>query len=183
MCSLMLLCVTLHSADTSGVIYNRTEKRPALIDVCLHIHLNSHVLLTQTQRKSHGICSYQPGTTVLCYEDESASSPNQPTSLQILFRPPGDTEGSSNSEESHETGDSGRYSHDEMELTNLSSGLSSRPPSLRAEESGESDSSPARESEGELGERCHLELEMGDSMEKARLHYQAPDNSQPALSL
>uniref|UniRef100_A0A674CQV6 Protogenin n=1 Tax=Salmo trutta TaxID=8032 RepID=A0A674CQV6_SALTR len=101
-------------------------------------------LLTQIQRKSHGICSYQPGVTVLCYEDESLSSPNQPTSLQVLFGPPFDTEGSSNSESSHETGDSGRYSHDETEMTNLSSGPSSHPASLR-EESGGSFCSPAKE--------------------------------------
>uniref|UniRef100_A0A8C8F256 Protogenin n=1 Tax=Oncorhynchus tshawytscha TaxID=74940 RepID=A0A8C8F256_ONCTS len=73
------------------------------------------------------------GATVLCYKDESLSSPNQPTSLQVLFGPPFDTEGSSNSEGSHETGDSGRYSHDETEMTNLSSGPSSRPASLREE--------------------------------------------------
>uniref|UniRef100_A0A674CRR3 Protogenin n=1 Tax=Salmo trutta TaxID=8032 RepID=A0A674CRR3_SALTR len=141
-------------------------------------------LLTQIQRKSHGICSYQPGVTVLCYEDESLSSPNQPTSLQVLFGPPFDTEGSSNSESSHETGDSGRYSHDETEMTNLSSGPSSHPASLR-EESGGSFCSPAKESEGELGEQSHLDLEIGDSMEKPCNHHhdQATDNSQPALSL
>lgn len=120
---------------------------------------------------------------MLCYEDESLSSPNQPTSLQVLFGPPFDTEGSSNSEGSHETGDSGRYSHDETEMTNLSSGPSSHPTSLR-EESGGSFCSPAKESEGELGEQSHLDLEIGDSMEKPcnHHHYQATDNSQPALS-
>lgn len=121
---------------------------------------------------------------MLCYEDESLSSPNQPTSLQVLFGPPFDTEGSSNSEGSHETGDSGRYSHDETEMTNLSSGPSSRPASLKEEESGGSGCSPAQESEGELGEQSHLDLEIGDSMEKPcnHHHYQATDNSQPALS-
>lgn len=97
---------------------------------------------------------------MLCYEDESLSSPNQPTSLQVLFGPPGDTEGSSNSEGSHETGDSGRYSHDDIEMTNLSSGPSSRPASLKEEESGGSGCSPAQESEGELGEQSHLDLEI-----------------------
>uniref|UniRef100_A0A8C3AZL2 Protogenin n=1 Tax=Cyclopterus lumpus TaxID=8103 RepID=A0A8C3AZL2_CYCLU len=78
--------------------------------------------------------SYQPGTTVLTYEEELSMSPDQPTTLQALLWRPGDSEGSSNSEGSHATGDSGRYSHDETEMTNLLSGTSSRPPSLTAEE-------------------------------------------------
>lgn len=57
-----------------------------------------------------------------------------PTSMQALLWRPGDTEGSSNSEGSHETGDSGRFSHDETEMTNLSSGSGSRPPSLTGED-------------------------------------------------
>ncbi|KAM6980622.1 protogenin A [Aplochiton taeniatus] len=95
----------------------------------------------KVQSKTHVSCSYQPGNTVLCYEDESPSSSDQPTSLQVLFRPTGDMEGSSNSEGSHETGDSGRYSHDETELTNLSSGPSSRALSQRAEEGRSSEES------------------------------------------
>ncbi|XP_066557440.1 protogenin A isoform X1 [Amia ocellicauda] len=84
----------------------------------------------QAQRRSlHALCSYQPGSTVLTYEEESPSSLQPPTSLQVLFGPLGDTEHSQNSEGSHETGDSGRYSHDEMEMTNLSSGHNTRPPS------------------------------------------------------
>ncbi|XP_029001063.1 protogenin A [Betta splendens] len=84
--------------------------------------------------------SLQPGSTVLAYEEERSVSPDQPVTLQdLLRRGHGDSEGSSNSEGSHSTGDSGRYSHDETALTNLSSGPSSRPPSLSAEESGESD--------------------------------------------
>ncbi|CAG5855571.1 unnamed protein product, partial [Menidia menidia] len=96
------------------------------------------------QNKRHGVVSYQAGTTVLTFEEELSISPNQPTTLQCLLGRPGDMEGSSNSEGSHETGDSGRYSQDETELTNLSSNPSSRPPSLSAEDSGDSDcGSPA----------------------------------------
>ncbi|XP_006628841.2 protogenin A isoform X1 [Lepisosteus oculatus] len=84
---------------------------------------------SEAQRRSHTTCSYQKGTTVLTYEEESPSGQNQPASLQALFGPAGDTEHSQNSEGSHETGDSGRYSHDEMEMTNLSSGHNTRPPS------------------------------------------------------
>lgn len=61
-------------------------------------------------------------------------SSDQPTGMQALLWRPGDTEGSSNSEGSHETGDSGRFSHDETEMTNLSSGSGSRPPSLTGED-------------------------------------------------
>ncbi|XP_036836717.1 protogenin A-like [Oncorhynchus mykiss] len=168
--------------NSLGPVYPITEKRNKWFSFSNQKKMNAKK--SQIQRKSHGICSYQPRATVLCYKDESLSSPNQPTSLQVLFGPPFDTEGSSNSEGSHETGDSGRYSHDETEMTNLSSGPSSRPASLR-EESGGSFCSPAQESEGELEEQSHLDLGIGDSMEKPcnHHHYQAPDNSQPALSL
>ncbi|XP_046898214.1 LOW QUALITY PROTEIN: protogenin A-like [Hypomesus transpacificus] len=131
----------------------------------------------QGPRLSHA--SYQPGSVVLCYEDESPSCSHQPTSLQGLFGHRGDTEGSSNSEGSHETGDSGRYSHDETEMTLLSSGRNSRPASLRAEDQGGLDCSPAQESEGELGEQ-----ERKDTLEKRSHHYQATDSyAQPALPL
>ncbi|KAL7879208.1 hypothetical protein AOLI_G00101820 [Acnodon oligacanthus] len=97
-----------------------------------------------------GSSMYQPGTTLLRYSDESpeASSPQQPSSLHALLGPQGgDTEGSHSSEGSHETGDSGRYSHDETEMTNLSSSASSRPTSLSKEESGGSEGGPDQERE------------------------------------
>ncbi|XP_041075259.1 protogenin-like [Polyodon spathula] len=78
----------------------------------------------QAQRRLQTLCSYQSGTTMLTYEESS------PSSLQVLFGPMCNTEHSNSSEGSHETGDSGRYSHDEMEMTQLSSVGSSRPPSL-----------------------------------------------------
>ncbi len=70
--------------------------------------------------------SYHHGTTLLCYTESSPQHP--PSSLQGLFGPPGgDSEGSHSSEGSHETGDSGRYSHDDTEATNLSLGAGSHP--------------------------------------------------------
>uniref|UniRef100_A0A1A8R9Y5 Protogenin n=1 Tax=Nothobranchius rachovii TaxID=451742 RepID=A0A1A8R9Y5_9TELE len=99
----------------------------------------------------HSVLSYQPGTTVLTYEEELSGSPNQPTPLQS----PCDAEGSSNSEGSHETGDSGRYSHDETELTNLSSGPNSRPPTPTAEDSEDSEASG---SAGEPHEESRIHL-------------------------
>ncbi|GAA6091910.1 protogenin A [Tachysurus ichikawai] len=68
---------------------------------------------------------YQMGSTLLRYSIESPGSPSlqQPFSLHTLLGPSGgDSEGSHSSEGSHETGDSGRYSHDEHDLANLSSG-------------------------------------------------------------
>ncbi|XP_036400225.1 protogenin A [Megalops cyprinoides] len=133
----------------------------------------------QAQRTGHGMCSYQPGLTVLRYEDESPSSLCQPASLEVLLGPRGDSEGSQNSEGSHETGDSGRYSHDETEMTNLSSGRNTRPPSLRAEDSGGSEDGPGPE-----GERPHLVVETRDIAETlcGRLS-QTPEPSQAALPL
>uniref|UniRef100_M4AIM4 Protogenin n=1 Tax=Xiphophorus maculatus TaxID=8083 RepID=M4AIM4_XIPMA len=83
----------------------------------------------------NGSLSYLPGATVLTYEEEL--SPNNSAALQHLLGHPGDAEGSSNSEGSHETGDSGRFSHDDTELT--SSGPNSRPPSLTEEDGGDFD--------------------------------------------
>ncbi|XP_039540111.1 protogenin A [Pimephales promelas] len=80
--------------------------------------------------------SYHQGTTLLCYTETSPRHP--PSSLQGLFEPTGgDSEGSHSSEGSHETGDSGRFSHDDTEATNLSLGVHSRPASLQDEPSDE----------------------------------------------
>ncbi|XP_035273002.1 protogenin A-like [Anguilla anguilla] len=133
--------------------------------------------LGKGQRRGPGACPYEPGRTVLRYEEDSPSSPGQPASLQVLFGSTGDGEGSS--EGSHETGDSGRYSHDETEMTNLSSGRNTRPPSLRAEDSGGSEEWPARG-----GDEPHLAVEIGDVAETLCCHRQpASDPSQAELPL
>lgn len=78
--------------------------------------------------------SYHQGAVLLCYTETSPQRP--PSSLQGLFGPTGvDSEGSHSSEGSHETGDSGRYSHDDTEAVNLSLGAGSHPASLQGEES------------------------------------------------
>uniref|UniRef100_A0A3Q2VMS7 Protogenin n=1 Tax=Haplochromis burtoni TaxID=8153 RepID=A0A3Q2VMS7_HAPBU len=102
------------------------------------LQTNRRNFLSALQNTRLDAASYQHGTTVLTYEEELSS--NQPTNLQTLLGHPGDTEGSSNSEGSHATGDSGRYSHDETELTNLSSGPSSHLASPTAEDGTEFDS-------------------------------------------
>lgn len=100
-------------------------------------------------------------------------SPDQPTTMQALLWRPGDTEGSSNSEGSHTTGDSGRYSHDETEMTNLSSGPSSRPPSLTGEDSGGSDCDSPTEKPGELLEESHVDLKLTEAVENGCCGHEA----------
>uniref|UniRef100_A0A671RG30 Protogenin B-like n=1 Tax=Sinocyclocheilus anshuiensis TaxID=1608454 RepID=A0A671RG30_9TELE len=96
------------------------------------------------KRVSSPSYSYHHGTTLLCYTETSPQHP--PSSLQGLFGPPGgDSEGSHSSEGSHETGDSGRYSHDDTEATNLSLGVGSRLASLHGEDSEASDETPVHE--------------------------------------
>lgn len=142
-------------------------------------------------RKSHSKCSYQQGSTVLCYQEEA----HQPTSLQVLFGPSGggggggDTEGSQNSEGSHETGDSGRYSHDEMEMTNLSSGAGSRPCSLQGVESSSGSEAGAEVELEEVEEvqkedrSCAFVVDMGEATGRACGGPQEVlQISQPALS-
>lgn len=147
----------------------------------------------QNVRKSHSKCSYKQGSTVLCYQEEV----DQPTSLQVLFGSSGggggggDTEGSQNSEGSHETGDSGRYSHDEMEMTNLSSsGAGSRPCSLQGVESSSGSEAGAEVELEEVEEEVQKEVrssafvvDMGEATGRACGGLQeVPQISQPALS-
>lgn len=95
--------------------------------------------------------SYHQGAVLLCYTE--TSPPHPPSSLQGLFGPTGgDSEGSHSSEGSHETGDSGRYSHDDTEATNLSLGVCSRPASLQGEESEASDEVTEKEPMTEVTE-------------------------------
>ncbi|KAM4675944.1 protogenin [Discoglossus pictus] len=71
-------------------------------------------------------CLYQPGTTVLLGED--VSSPGHPGTFQMRCSIVTDTEHSGNSEESHETSDSGRFSHDSNDEIHMYSVISSAPP-------------------------------------------------------
>ncbi|KAM4597248.1 protogenin A [Fundulus diaphanus] len=113
------------------------------------------------QNKRNGSLSYLPGATVLTYEEEL--SPNHSTTLHNLLGRPGDAEGSSNSEGSHETGDSGRFSHDETELTN--SGPNSRPPSLTEEDGGDLDCGGAPGEPSELLGGSPADLRLKESVE------------------
>ncbi|XP_018595106.1 protogenin A isoform X2 [Scleropages formosus] len=120
---------------------------------------------------SHVMCTYQPGLTVLTYKEAPPSSPHQASPLQVFLGPPRDTEASQNSEGSHETGDSGRYSHNEMELTQLSSSGSLQPPCLGVSRG---------DSHGSADELPHLAVQMEIHQEAPSDPYQlGPDPSLP----
>lgn len=110
-------------------------------------------------------------------------SPDQLSPMQGLLWHPCDTEGSSNSEGSHATGDSGRYSHDETEMSNLSSGLGSCPPSLTAEVSGSLDGSEPAAGLGELLQDGQTNGKVSESEEVGCCHQEAQSISLSAPSL
>lgn len=132
---------------------------------------NRRNFLSALQNTRLDAASYQHGTTVLTYEEELSS--NQPTNLQTLLGHPGDTEGSSNSEGSHATGDSGRYSHDETELTNMSSGPSSHLASPTAEDGTEFDCSSCAEELNELSEENQSKQKAKESMNAGSCRHEA----------
>nr|DBA31732.1 TPA: hypothetical protein GDO54_007517 [Pyxicephalus adspersus] len=74
-------------------------------------------------------CLYQPNTSIRLGEDSSSTPPGHPDTFQIERSIAADTEHSGNSEESHETNDSGRYSHESNDEINLYSVISTTLPS------------------------------------------------------
>nr|XP_058912167.1 protogenin isoform X2 [Kogia breviceps] len=79
----------------------------------------------QPQRRfTQAVCFYQPGTTVLISDEDSPSSAGHTASFPRPFGVATDTEHSANSEGSHETGDSGRFSHESNDEIHLSSVIS-----------------------------------------------------------
>ncbi|KAK9542733.1 hypothetical protein VZT92_000570 [Zoarces viviparus] len=165
--------------NSLGPVQSSTEKKEKWFSFSSNVKKDSKAV----QNTRHSSASYHPGTTVLTYEEELSMSPDQPTALQALLWRPGDSEGSSNSEGSHATGDSGRYSHDETEMTNLSSGTSSRPPSLTAGDSGGSECSAPPEESGELMEESHTDLKLMESVENTCCRHEEQSSSESALSL
>ncbi|XP_063301773.1 protogenin [Pelobates fuscus] len=73
-------------------------------------------------------CLYHPGTTVLIGEDSSPTSPGHPGTFQMRRSIAADTEHSGNSEESHGTNDSGRFSHESNDEIHPYSVISITPP-------------------------------------------------------
>ncbi|XP_044516039.1 protogenin [Gracilinanus agilis] len=102
------------------------------------------VKIEQPQRKFvQTVCFYQPGTTVLISDEDSPNSPGQPTSFQVPFGITTDTEHSANSEGSHETGDSGRFSHESNDELHLSLVISTTPPTSNSFLGSDSSGDPA----------------------------------------
>ncbi|XP_077420189.1 protogenin A isoform X2 [Vanacampus margaritifer] len=162
--------------NSLGPVQPNAEKKSKWLSFSSHD--NKSIKDMQTRR---GAASYQLGSTVLTYKEElSPAAAEQPTSLQALLGRPGDSEGSSSSEGSHATADSGRFSHDETEMTNLSSGASSRQPSVTAEE----DSGGGEEVEEACGRaRCaQTDFRLVESVEELRCHQEA-QSSRPLLSV
>lgn len=86
------------------------------------------IKVEQPQRRfTQSVCFYQPGTTVLISDEDSPSPPSQTSSFPRPFGVAADTEHSANSEGSHETGDSGRFSHESNDEIHLSSVISTTP--------------------------------------------------------
>ncbi|KAM8972260.1 protogenin [Pelodytes ibericus] len=73
-------------------------------------------------------CLYHPGTTVVMGEDVCPTSPGHPSTFQMRRNIAADTEHSGNSEESNETNDSGRFSHESNDEIPPYSIVSSTPP-------------------------------------------------------
>ncbi|KAM5235550.1 protogenin [Ctenodactylus gundi] len=77
----------------------------------------------QPQRFPAAVCLYQPGTAALISEAASRSPQGHVASFPRPFGITGDTEHSANSEGSHETGDSGRFSHESRDELHLAAVL------------------------------------------------------------
>ncbi|ERE76614.1 protogenin [Cricetulus griseus] len=105
------------------IIKNNTKKK------WLFFQDTKKMKTEQTPRRftTQAVSFYQPGTTVLISDEDSPSSPGQTTSFPRPFGAALDSEHSANSEGSHETGDSGRFSHESNDEIHLSSVISSTP--------------------------------------------------------
>ncbi|MBZ3881722.1 Protogenin [Sciurus carolinensis] len=116
------------------IIKNNSKKK------WLFFQNSKKIKVEQPQRRfTQAVCFYQPGTTVLISDEDSPSSPGQTASFPRPFGVAADTEHSANSEGSHETGDSGRFSHESNDEIHLSSVISTTPPtsdSLTGSDSG-----------------------------------------------
>ncbi|XP_040476353.1 protogenin [Ursus maritimus] len=104
------------------IIKNNSKKK------WLFFQDSKKIKVEQPQRRfTQAVCFYQPGTTVLISDEDSPSSPGQPASFPRPFGVAADAEHSANSEGSHETGDSGRFSHESNDEIHLSSVISTTP--------------------------------------------------------
>ncbi|KAH0512061.1 Protogenin [Microtus ochrogaster] len=129
------------------IVKNNTKKK------WLFFQDNKKMKVEQTPRRfTQPVCFYQPGTTVLISEEDSPSSPGQTTSFPRPFGAALDAEHSANSEGSHETGDSGRFSHESNDEIHLSSVISGTPPTSNSLAGGDSDGDGAVKKHGDPAE-------------------------------
>ncbi|XP_061612522.1 protogenin A-like isoform X2 [Phyllopteryx taeniolatus] len=125
------------------------------------------------QKMKGGAASSRPGSTVLSYEEERPASP------RALLGRPGDSEGSSGGEGGHATDDSGRFSQDETEMTDLSSGPSGRQPSVTPEDGGGGDE---EEETCRVARHGQTRLRLVECVEELCCHQEA-QSGRPLLSL
>ncbi|XP_041535758.1 protogenin [Microtus oregoni] len=129
------------------IVKNNTKKK------WLFFQDNKKMKVEQTPRRfTQPVCFYQPGTTVLISEEDSPSSPGQTASFPRPFGAALDAEHSANSEGSHETGDSGRFSHESNDEIHLSSVISGTPPTSNPLSGGDSDGDGALKKRRDLAE-------------------------------
>ncbi|KAK2497628.1 hypothetical protein MC885_008991, partial [Smutsia gigantea] len=105
------------------IIKNNSKKK------WLFFQDSKKIKVEQPQRRfAQAVCFHQPGTTVLISDEDASGSPGQPASFPRPLGVAADTEQSANSEGSHETGDSGRFSHESTDELHLSPVRSTTPP-------------------------------------------------------
>lgn len=115
---------------------------------------------------------YEPGKTVLRYDESLGSAPLPPSSREIIYGP-FHSESSHTSDGSQETGDSGHYSNEisNEEMSNPSSSGSSRPKSIGLDNA---------ETDAELKQFFSVENE---EMLSHHLRHSAPDAPQLCCTL
>lgn len=151
----------------SDVSHPRPRRPNHLLLSFIPISLLLHPACPQIESRAS---LYEPGKTVLRYDQSLGSAPLPPSSREIIYGPASHSESSNGSDGSRETGDSGHYSSENSheEMSNPSSSRSSRPESFGLDEA-------------ELKERFRVEDE--DTPSPALLRHSAPDSTQPRYTL
>ncbi|XP_049980373.1 protogenin [Alexandromys fortis] len=152
------------------IVKNNTKKK------WLFFQDTKKMKVEQTPRRfTQPVCFYQPGTTVLISEEDSPSSPGQTASFPRPFGVALDAEHSANSEGSHETGDSGRFSHESNDEIHLSSVISGTPPTSNSLAGDDSDGDGAVKKRGDPAEPLPAE-------QTSSLAPQPPESSGPCFA-
>lgn len=112
---------------------------------------------------------------MLISEEDSPSSPGQTASFPRPFGAALDAEHSANSEGSHETGDSGRFSHESNDEIHLSSVISGTSPTSNSLAVGDSDGDGAAKKCGDPAEPLPAE-------QTSSLAPQPPDSVGPCFT-